>query len=181
MSEAATVKCEKCGGSWTVSPNKLRKLVNEGLSLVSAEDDGQLSPADLPRVEDIVSRLETVMPPSSRPLQRLHTIAKSLYVPSAQPPALSHALKALAGAQKIFPPNHPSVVLIRAEAANLAAQIANHIAQYGPGISEREMKERIAGLRAAADHCDLAFGKDSTVAEQLRGFAYDMDVSLQAI
>lgn len=181
MSNAAPVKCEACNGTWTVSPNELRMLVNEGLSLVSADDQDQLAPSDLPRVADVIARLEKVMPPSSRPLFRLHTIAKNLHVPAAQPAALSYALKALAGSQQVYPRNHPSVALLRAESANLAAQIAVHIAENGPGISEQEIKARIAGLRAAADECDLAFGKNSTIAESLRGFAHDMDASLRAM
>lgn len=181
MSDSDTVKCDKCGASWTVSPNALREQVNEGLSLVEADDQDQLSPDDLPRVTEVVAKLEKVMPPSSRPLLRLHTIAKNLHVPAAQPAALGYAHKALAGAYKVYPRNHPSVALLRAESANLAAQIAVYIAENGPGISEDEIKRCIADLRSASDHCDLAFGKESTIATSLRGFAHDVDVSLQAM
>lgn len=181
MSDSEEVKCDTCGSTWTVSPNKLRDQLNEGLSLVEADDADQLSPEDLPRVAEVISKLEKIMPPSSRPLLRLYTIAKNLHVPHAQPAALVYAHKALAGAYKVYPRNHPSVALLRSESANLAAQIAVYIAENGPGISENEIKRCIADLRAAADHCDLAFGKESTIATSLRGFAHDMDVSLQAM
>ena len=181
MSDSETVKCETCGATWTVSPDALRHLVNEGLSLVEADDQDQLAPTDLSRVAEVIARLEKIMPPSSRPLLRLHTIAKNLHVPAAQPAALAYAQKALEGAYKVYPRNHPSIALLRAESANLAAQIAVYIAENGPGISEGKIKARIADLRAAADYCDLAFGKESTIATSLRGFAHDMDVSLQAM
>lgn len=162
----------------------MRALVNEGFAICKAEDEDALGPEDAPRVLELIDKLEPIMPVSSRPLLRLLRLAKQLLGPHTRPHPMALELlpNAVVGARSAYTRNHPTAAVLRADLANLTMQ--HHMQQlmrFTPGLSMQVLLEDIGECLAAADACDIAFGKDGTIANDLRGFVASIQAQLDQL
>ena len=168
--------CDACGVKFTLDLSALRKVVDNGKSVLRADESGSLDQSDAAiRLPELIHELIQFLPTSSYPLQPLIRLQALLLVPPKTQFDLERAVSSLAsaysGAQHVYPAGHPTLAIILGEWGKLLAMdIPPDWSQPSRRDTTMRLESAIVVLRRAVQACERGFGGDGgLVGRELEG------------
>ena len=161
-------RCNVCGQGFTVDMTRLRGSLTQGKDLLKQDEAGKLDPEQAKTIlSTLVPALLQHFPPSSYPLLALLRLRSLLLISPTSPAEHNTAIASLAlayaGAEKVYPPSHPTLAIILSEWGKLLAmndtdQEKEDTVKGDRSKIAQRLTEAIVVLRKAVEGCDKGFG-----------------------
>ena len=169
-------KCDACGVDFMSNLSGLRGMVDDGKSVLRADEAGSLDQTDAAiRLPQLMNELSQFLPTSSYPIQPLFRIYALLLVPPKTQIQLQRAVSSLAsahsGAQNVYPAGHPTLAIILGEWGKLLAmEIPPDWSQQSRRDIMTRLETAVVVLRNAVQACERSFaGVGGLVGRELEG------------